>query len=115
MLGTSSPTFKRKKTMPSTLTDIQEKISVKILPPSLYKVVFLNDDKTPMDHVIGLLIDIFGHDEITATEVTLEIHNTGSGIAGIYAYEIAEQKGLVATELSRNNNYPLKIQIEKEE
>jgi ATP-dependent Clp protease adaptor protein ClpS len=98
-----------------TETVVKEKISVQISPPSFYKVIFLNDDATPMEHVIELLVNIFGHDQLSATDVTLEIHNTGSGVAGIYAFEIAEQKALEATEKSRANNYPLRIRVEREE
>jgi ATP-dependent Clp protease adaptor protein ClpS len=98
-----------------TETVVKEKTQVQISPPSFYKVIFLNDDTTPMEHVIELLVTIFGHDQASATDVTLEIHNTGSGLAGIYAFEIAEQKALEATELSRANNYPLRIKVEREE
>jgi ATP-dependent Clp protease adaptor protein ClpS len=92
----------------------QEKVVVSLQPPSLWKVVFLNDDQTPMDLVIYLLTSIFKHDETRAKEITMEIHNTGSGIAGVYTFEIAEQLGLEATKLARTNGAPLKIQVEQE-
>lgn len=97
-------------------TEIQtaEKVEVQLSPPRLWKVIFLNDNSTPMEHVITLLTTIFNHDLRSAQEVTLEIHNTGSGIAGIYSFEIAEHKALEATNLSRSKHYPLKIQIEEE-
>ena len=98
----------------STETQLQDRISIKVSPPRKFKVVFLNDDSTPMEHVIGLLIKIFGHDEKSVTDVTLEIHNTGSGVAGLYSFEIAEQKAIEATNISRSLNYPLKIQVEEE-
>jgi len=96
-------------------TIVKEKTLVQISPPAFYKVIFLNDDTTPMEHVVKLLISIFGHTEISAEDVTLEIHNTGSGVAGIYAFEIAEQKALEATDVSRQNSYPLRIKVEREE
>lgn len=100
----------------STDTEIlqDESTIVTFKPPSMWKVVFLNDDKTPMEFVIDLLIELFGHDEKSAHDITLEIHNTGSGVAGIYNYEIAEQKGLEATRISKVNGHPLKIQVEQE-
>lgn len=98
----------------STETKIDEKIVTKISPPKLWKVVFLNDNKTPIEFVIGLLSDIFKHGEESARSITMEIHNTGSGVAGIYSYEIAEHKSIEATTLARNNGFPLKIQIEEE-
>jgi ATP-dependent Clp protease adaptor protein ClpS len=97
-------------------TDIQnkERVVVTLQPPKLWKVIFLNDDKTPMELVIDLLITIFKHTEMSATEVTMEIHNTGSGIAGVYTHEIAEQRVIQATNLARLNGAPLRIQAEEE-
>jgi len=91
-----------------------EKIVVALQPPKMWKVVFLNDDATPMELVIELLTQIFKHDEVRAKEITLEIHNTGSGIAGVYTYEIAEQRGIEATNIARANGSPLRIQVEQE-
>jgi ATP-dependent Clp protease adaptor protein ClpS len=88
------------------------KISTKV--PSLWKVIFHNDDSTPMEFVISLLMIIFKHSEESAKEITLEIHNSGSGIAGIYYHEIAEQKGIEATNIARQNGHPLIISIEKD-
>ena len=100
--------------MATTETIKQEKVVVSLQPPKLWKVVFLNDDKTPMDLVIYLLTSIFKHDEARAREITMEVHNTGSGIAGIYTFEIAEQLGIEATKIARSNGSPLKIQVEQE-
>jgi ATP-dependent Clp protease adaptor protein ClpS len=98
----------------STETQTQEKIVVALQPPRLWKVVILNDDYTPMELVIEILTSIFKQNKIQAKETTLEIHNQGSAVAGIYPYEIAEQKGLEATTLARANGSPLKIQVEAE-
>ena len=98
----------------ATENNLKTKNEVDIAPPSLWKVVFLNDDVTPMDIVIEILVKVFKHDDRTAKEITMEVHNTGSGIAGAYIYEIAEQKGLEATAIARSNGYPLRIQVEEE-
>jgi ATP-dependent Clp protease adaptor protein ClpS len=98
----------------TTETKIQEKIVVSLQPPKLWKVVLLNDNKTPMDLVIEILTGVFKHDEKRAAEITMEIHNTGSGIAGVYTFEIAEQRGIEATNVARANGSPLKIQVEQE-
>jgi ATP-dependent Clp protease adaptor protein ClpS len=97
-------------------TDIAEKTHVitKLEPPTLWKVVVHNDDYTPMDLVIDILKSIFKHQETSAKEITMEIHNTGSGIAGLYTYEIAEQKGITATNIARENGAPLKITLEED-
>jgi ATP-dependent Clp protease adaptor protein ClpS len=98
----------------STEVKVEDNVQVILEPPKLWKVVFVNDNQTPMDLVIKLLKMIFKHSEITAKEITLEIHNTGSGVAGVYPYEIAEQKGIEATAIARQNGSPLRIQVEQE-
>jgi ATP-dependent Clp protease adaptor protein ClpS len=98
----------------TTDVKIEEKVVVSLQPPKMWKVVFLNDEQTPMELVIDLLTQVFKHDESRAKEITLEIHNTGSGIAGVYTYEIAEQRGIEATNIARANGSPLRIQVEQE-
>jgi ATP-dependent Clp protease adaptor protein ClpS len=96
----------------STDVQIDEKITVSLQPPKLWKVVFLNDDKTPMEFVIDVLTKIFRHSETMAKDLTLEIHNTGSAVVGIYTHEVAEQKGLDTTNTARQNGFPLQVTIE---
>jgi ATP-dependent Clp protease adaptor protein ClpS len=100
----------------STLADVKidEKIKKITKEPSKYKVIMLNDDATPMDWVIDILVTIFKHSESTAKELTLTIHNEGSGVAGIYSYEIAEQKAVEATTASRDRGFPLQLRVDKE-
>ena len=100
----------------STATDIKidEKIKNVISEPPKFKVVMLNDDATPMDWVIEILMKIFKHSESTAKELTLTIHEEGAGIAGIYTYEIAEQKSIEAINASRDRGFPLQIKVDKE-
>lgn len=98
----------------STEIQTEEKIAVSLQPPGLWKVIFLNDDQTPMEFVIELLTGIFKHTPGSAKEVTLEVHNTGSGIAGVYVHEIAEQLLIEATKSARENGFPLQINLEKE-
>jgi len=93
---------------------IDEKIETVIKEPTQYRVVFLNDDRTPMDFVVDVLVKIFRHSQETAEKVTLAIHNDGAGTAGIYSFEVAEQKGTETTELARANGFPLRVKIEAE-
>jgi ATP-dependent Clp protease adaptor protein ClpS len=93
---------------------IDEKIKIEISEPKRYKVLFLNDDKTPMEFVIELLITVFKHSQETAEQITLTIHNEGSAVVGVYTYEIAEQKGVEATHLSRQAGFPLQIKVDAE-
>lgn len=99
----------------TTEVKIDEKIVTSLQPPKMWKVVFLNDNQTPMELVIDILKNVFKHNEDSAKQVTLEIHNEGSGVAGVYSYEIAEQRGLDATNIARANGSPLRIQVEQEE
>jgi ATP-dependent Clp protease adaptor protein ClpS len=97
-----------------TILEKDTKITDKLKEPSKYKVVVCNDDVTPIEFVISMLIAIFRHSEKTALELTLAIHNTGNAVAGIYSYEVAEQKGIDATNMARINGYPLIIKVEPE-
>jgi ATP-dependent Clp protease adaptor protein ClpS len=95
-------------------TSQSTKQDVVIKQPSMYKVVFNNDDATPMDFVIDLLKAVFHQDEDRATQTTMEIHEKGRGIAGVYTFEVAEQKHSEATYIARNNGHPLNINLESE-
>jgi len=94
------------KTVTKVRSDIKE--------PGMYHVVFVNDDFTPMDFVIKLLIEIFYHDNDTAEELTKLIHDKGKGVVGTYSYEIAEQKSIESTSMARAAGHPLQVTIEKE-
>ena len=74
----------------------------------------MNDNHTPMDFVVSVLMEIFKHSEKTAQELTMKIHSDGSTVVGLYTFEIAEQRSLEATKLARSNGFPLQIAIEKE-
>jgi ATP-dependent Clp protease adaptor protein ClpS len=93
---------------------IDEKIKVRITEPKRYKVIFLNDDKTPVEFVIELLTTVFRHSQEVAEQITLTVHNEGSAIAGIYVYEIAEQRTLEATQMARGAGFPLQVKLEQE-
>lgn len=98
----------------TTDVKLDEKIKIAIQEPKLWKVIFLNDDHTPMDFVIGVLTEIFKHSQETAKDITMQIHSEGSGIAGVYSFEIAEVKAVESTNLARANGFPLQIKLEEE-
>ena len=100
--------------MPTTDVQLDEKIKVTVQEPKQWKVILLNDDTTPIEFVIQLLTQIFRHTELTAKDITLQVHETGSGIAGTYSFEIAEAKAVEATSLARANGFPLQIKLEEE-
>ena len=99
--------------MTETVEDIKLDETLKKQPtlPKKYKVVVLNDDATPMDWVVSILIQIFKNTHTSAEAITITIHNEGSAIAGIYSYEVAEQKSVEATVLSRQNGFPLAFKL----
>jgi ATP-dependent Clp protease adaptor protein ClpS len=92
---------------------IQKNTKKKLKRPSLYKVIMLNDDFTPMDFVVYLLKTFFQKNHDEASKIMLEIHNKGSGICGVFTYEIAETKILKVINTSRNNGFPLFCILEK--
>jgi ATP-dependent Clp protease adaptor protein ClpS len=100
--------------MSKTKTDVvlDEKVEQIILEPEMVKVIMLNDDVTPVDYVVELLIKIFKHTQDSAKEITLKIHTEGSSVVGSYSYEIAEQKTKEAIEESRSRGFPLQVRIE---
>ena len=86
----------------------------KIKRPSLYKVIMLNDDYTPMEFVVEMLQTYFSKSSEEATRIMLHIHQRGVGICGLYTYEIAESKATQVLEKARKNQHPLQIKLEKE-
>ncbi|AQS41442.1 MAG: ATP-dependent Clp protease adapter protein ClpS [Candidatus Tokpelaia hoelldobleri] len=94
--------------------DVQTKTRAKVKKPSLYRVLLLNDDYTPMDFVIHVLQKFFHKNQEDATEIMLRVHHTGVGECGVYTYEVAESKASAVIGLARQNQYPLQCAIEKE-
>lgn len=82
--------------------------------PALYKVLILNDDFTPREFVVHVLMRFFRKPEEEATRLMLDVHNKGVGIAGIFTYEIAETKAHLVNDYAKKNQYPLKCALEKE-
>ena len=100
--------------MSETDVKLDEKIKQKVEEPHRWKVILINYDHTPVDFVIGILTEIFKHSQETAKGITMQIHTEGSGIAGVYSFEIAEVKAVEATNLARGNGFPLQIKMEEE-
>ena len=94
--------------------DTKVETKKKLQKPSLYKVLLLNDDYTPMEFVIEMLQTYFSKSQEQATEIMLHIHQKGIGICGLYTYEIAESKATQVLDKARKNQHPLQIKLEKE-
>ena len=81
--------------------------------PGNFAVALHNDNFTPMEFVVYVLQEIFNHPHERAERIMLSVHNEGMGIAGVYRLEIAEQKAFDTATEAKENDYPLKITIEK--
>ena len=95
-----------------TVTKIQ--VNQGLTEPPMFKIIYLNDNATPMEFVIETIIESFNYTEQTAEQITKDIHETGSAVVAVLPYEIAEQKGIEITVQARNNSYPLQIKLEPE-
>ncbi len=87
---------------------------VKTKKPSLYRVLMLNDDYTPMEFVVMVLQRYFGHNSESAQRIMLHVHQRGVGVCGVFTYEIAETKAAQVMNFARQNEHPLQLQLEKE-
>ncbi|MBL7671587.1 MAG: ATP-dependent Clp protease adapter ClpS [Bdellovibrionaceae bacterium] len=76
--------------------------------PKMYSVILLNDDFSPMDFVILVLRRFFGHKDESATQIMLDVHRKGAGVAGVYTLEIAEMKTMQVNQFSQMHQHPLK-------
>jgi len=94
--------------------EIATKSRAKTQRPSLYKVLLLNDDYTPMEFVIHVLERFFSKNREDATRIMLHVHHNGVGICGVYTFEVAETKVAQVVEFARQNQHPLQCTMEKE-
>ena len=85
----------------------------KVRYPDRFKIIMWNDDFTPMDFVVQLLVELFDRPLNEAKAIMLDIHEDGKGIAGEYNFEIAEQKVHEGSTIARHQGFPLKITMEK--
>jgi ATP-dependent Clp protease adaptor protein ClpS len=97
----------------STGTVELEDAELRFDQPPLYTVVILNDDFTPMEFVVYVLQKFFDYDHAKSTEIMLQIHNEGKGYCGAFSLEIAETKSQQNNQLSKENEHPLKTDIEE--
>ena len=99
-------------------TERKEGVATKERPktrkPRMFKVILHNDDYTPMEFVVAVLMQIFRKDESGATQVMLHVHRTGIGIAGVYPFEAAETKVAQVLGAAKNHEYPLQCTCEPE-
>lgn len=95
-------------------TGLVIKTRPKTKKPSLYKVLLLNDDYTPMEFVVHVLEKYFNKGREEATRIMLHVHQKGVGVCGVYTFEVAETKVTQVMDFSRQHGHPLQCTLEKE-
>lgn len=95
--------------------DLATKTQVRTKKPSMYRVLILNDDYTPMEFVVLILERFFQKNREQATRIMLHVHQKGVGVCGVYTYEVAETKVAQVMDLARRNEHPLQCTMEKED
>ncbi|MGH6915075.1 MAG: ATP-dependent Clp protease adapter ClpS [Geminicoccales bacterium] len=97
-----------------TGTGVVTRTKPKTKKPSMYKVLMLNDDFTPMEFVVHVLERFFSKGREEATRIMLHVHRRGVGICGVYPYEIAETKVTQVMDFARQHQHPLRCTLEKD-
>lgn len=100
---------------PREYTDggLLEDILDEVKEPDMWKVLLLNDDYTPRDFVVEILVSVFHKSPIEATKIMLEVHNRGRGMVGIYPHDIGRTRVAQVTLMAREREYPLKSILER--
>ena len=97
-----------------TETGVVTRTKPKTKKPSMWRVVLLNDDYTPMEFVVYVLQRFFNKDHETAERIMLHVHQRGVGVCGVYPYEVAETKVTQVMDFARQNQHPLQCTMEKD-
>jgi ATP-dependent Clp protease adaptor protein ClpS len=93
-------------------TETKIRINTDLTEPPMFRVIYINDDKTSVEFVIGSLVEYFAYTLDSAQQITMAIHEQGSAVVATLPYEIAEQKGIEITVNARAQGYPLQIKLE---
>lgn len=91
---------------------VLERKAQKVEPPPRYQVVLLNDDYTPMEFVVEVIVEFFGKSREAATQIMLEVHIKGKGVCGVYAKDIAETKADYVMDAAQQAGHPLQCLAE---
>ena len=94
-------------------TSVVVKVKPKAKKPSMYKVIMLNDDYTPMEFVVHVLIRFFAKNPEEANKIMLHVHHRGVGVCGVYTFEVAETKVTQVMDFARKHQHPLQCTLEK--
>jgi ATP-dependent Clp protease adaptor protein ClpS len=111
-LGGADDSKRRGPRVPATAVITKTKPQTK--RPSLYRVLLLNDDFTPMEFVVHVLERFFNKDHEAAQQIMMHVHRQGIGECGVYTYEVAETKVMQVMDFARKQQHPLQCVMEKE-
>ena len=92
---------------------VATKVREQTKKPSMYRVLLMNDDYTPMEFVVSILMGIFKKTKEEATTIMLNVHQTGIGTCGVYTFEVAETKVAQVMDAAKRNQHPLQCTLEK--
>lgn len=101
--------------MAQTETKSRTRTIEAVKPPSMFRVIYINDNQTTVEFVMDSLIEYFDYTQESAEQITVDIHEAGSAVVAVLPFEIAEQKGIEVTLQARSQSYPLQIKLEPEE
>jgi ATP-dependent Clp protease adaptor protein ClpS len=110
----SSPMADKNRNKTDGQTGVITRSAAKTKKPSMYKVLLLNDDYTPMEFVVHVLERFFNKGRDEATRIMLHVHQKGIGICGVYTFEVAETKVTQVMDFARQHQHPLQCTMEKE-
>ena len=104
----------REKTMSEAETKTKVSINEQLKEPSLFKLIYVNDNETAMEFVVESLVEIFDYAPTTAENLTIRVHEEGSATVAVLPFEMAKQKGIEVTVSARGAGYPLQVKLEPE-
>jgi ATP-dependent Clp protease adaptor protein ClpS len=100
--------------LPNLLEETDVQTEEEVDEPPMYRVILHNDDYTPREFVVQVLMVVFNKSEEAATQLMWHVHKNGSGICGVYTYEVAETKVSAVRNLAREYGFPLRATMEPE-
>jgi ATP-dependent Clp protease adaptor protein ClpS len=96
-----------------TITTTETSTRIKVKQPSMWKVILHNDDFTPMDFVMAVLVQIFHKSETEAYDLMMTVHTKNKAVVGLYTKEIAQTKVSIVDRAAAEHNHPLKTTAEE--
>lgn len=99
--------------MASLQGETKERTRVSVREPRSYQVIMHNDDYTPMEFVVEILVDIFKQNQETAVALMMKVHKSGSAAVGTYSYDIAQSKVRTALSRARKEGYPFRMTVKE--